>query len=246
MFMNITYPRRSLPRKISRKIFWYTLDVVTHTLAHYWRNAEQYVPVVEHVRVPIANLPVPLHGLTIAHLSDFHSGPHVHAESLRHAAQMTMALRPDLIALTGDFVHRSVDYAMSCADALSMLRAPLGVHVVLGNHDYWKNPKVVAAQLQRVGLAPMRNEARRLERDGAAFYLLGVDDVRHRHADLDKALRAVPNDAFKILLVHEPDFADFAQGANIALQLSGHTHGGQIRLPYLGALLLPSWGHKYP
>jgi predicted MPP superfamily phosphohydrolase len=240
--MSIIYPRRS----VSGKIFWFTLDLVTHTIARFWPYAKQYEPVVEHVCVPIANLPQALHGLTIAQLSDFHIGPHVHAESVRRAAQMTMALHPDLIALTGDFVHRSADYAAACADALSILRAPLGVHVVLGNHDYWQKPRVVEAQLRRVGLSPMHNAARRLEYNGAAFYLLGVDDVRHHHADLDQALQGVPHDAPKILLVHEPDFADFAQHANIALQLSGHTHGGQIRLPRIGALLLPSWGHKYP
>lgn len=240
--MNLVHPRHSL----THKAFWFALDLVTHTVAQFWPHATQYEPVVERIRIPIPQLPAPLHGLTIAQLSDFHSGPHVHPEVLRHAAQLTNALHPDLIALTGDFVHRSVDYAAECADALSILRAPLGVHVVLGNHDYWKDGRAVEAQLRRVELAPMHNEARRLERNGASLYILGIDDVRHRRADLDKALQGVPRDATKLMLVHEPDFADFAQQRNIGLQLSGHTHGGQIRLPRLGALLLPSWGRKYP
>lgn len=238
----ITYPRRSLPSKL----FWFTLSALTNGVSHLWPRATQYEPVVERVRVPIADLPPALSGLTIAHLSDFHAGPHVHSASLRRAAQLTMALKPDLIALTGDFVHRKVEYAAACADALAILRAPLGVHVVLGNHDYWDDHHAVERELRRVGLKPLHNESRRVVRSGTPFYVVGVDDVRFRRADLTRALRGVPSDAPKILLVHEPDFADYAHDAHCVLQLSGHSHGGQIRIPRLGALLLPSWGRRYP
>ncbi|MEP7199057.1 MAG: metallophosphoesterase, partial [Chloroflexota bacterium] len=233
-------------RSFTNKIFWFTLNTLTNGVARFWPNPTQYEPVVERVRVPVADLPAALRGLTIAHLSDFHAGPHVHAETIRHAAQMTMALKPDLIALTGDFVHRQVEYATDCADALSILRAPLGVHVVLGNHDYWRDHLTVERELRRVGLKPMHNTSHRLTRNGTALYVVGVDDVRFRRADLARALREVPADAPTILLVHEPDFADFAHDAHSMVQLSGHSHGGQIRVPCLGALLLPSWGRKYP
>jgi predicted MPP superfamily phosphohydrolase len=240
--MSIPYARRSLPSRI----FWFTLGTLTHTVARFWFNPTQYMPIVERVRVPIADLPSALDGLTIAHLSDFHCGPQVHASSVRRAAQMAQALKPDLIALTGDFVQRNVEYAGQCAEALSILHAPLGVHAVLGNHDYWKDERKVAAALRRKGLAPLRNEARRVCRNGSPLYIVGVDDVRFHRADLDRAVRAVPPGAPKIVLVHEPDFADFAHADNILLQLSGHSHGGQIRLPHLGAPLLPSLGRKYP
>lgn len=240
--MSIPYARRSL----SSRIFWFALSTVTHTVAHFWSNAKQYPPVVERVDVPLSSLPAALDGMTIAHLSDFHCGPHVLASSVRRAAQMAQALQPDLIALTGDFVQRRPGYAVECAEALSILKAPLGVHTVLGNHDFWDDDALVASALRRRGMPPMRNEARRIERAGCSFYVVGLDDVRFHRADLARALRGVPDDAPKIVLVHEPDIADYAHAENVLLQLSGHSHGGQIRFPRIGAPLLPSLGRRYP
>ncbi len=232
-------------RSLKSRIFWRLVDYTGRALGWFWREPVHYAPIIERVTIPIANLPDGLHGLTIAHLSDFHASRYTHPDSIHRAAQMALSLRPDLIALTGDFVHRRLEYAAPCADALAELCAPLGVYTVLGNHDYTRNHHIVIKELTRVRLKPMRNESRRIEHNGATFYLIGVDDVRFHHADLLRALRDVPTDAFKILLVHEPDYADYAQQFNIALQLSGHSHGGQIRLPIIGAPLLPSWGRKY-
>src|SRR5437016_5410833 len=109
--MSLPYPRRSL----SGRLFWFTLSVLTKGVGHVWFKPAQYVPRIERVRVPIPGLPAGLDGLTIAHLSDFHCGRHVYASTVRRAARMTMALQPDLIALTGDFVHHDVSYARSCA-----------------------------------------------------------------------------------------------------------------------------------
>ncbi len=219
--------------------------MAARSISRLWLRAPEYEPVVERVRLPIAGLPEGLRGLTIAHLSDFHTGRHVSAGYVRQVAQQTMALHPELIALTGDFVDRNIKYSAGCAEALSILRAPLGVHVVFGNHDYWTNATLIESDLRRVGLAPMHNESHRLKRRGAEFYVVGVDDVRRRRANLELALSGVPPGALKLLLVHEPDFADYVPDDHHLLQLSGHSHGGQIRIPLLGALLLPSWGRKY-
>lgn len=240
--MTIPYPRRSL----QSRVFWSTLNTLTQGVAHFWPNPKQYVPVVEQVRIPIADLPESLNGMTIAQMSDFHAGRHVYPQTIRRAAHMVMELKPDLIALTGDFIHRDVTYAAGCADALSSLRAPLGVHAVLGNHDYWHDGEAVAAALTRGGLPPLRNEARRLVRGDTAFYIVGIDDVRFRKADLRKAIRALPPEATKIVLVHEPDIADSISEPGVVLQLSGHSHGGQICLPGMRPVLKPSGGRKYP
>jgi hypothetical protein len=239
--MTIPYPRRSL----HSRVFWFTLSQFGNGVARFWPNSTQYLPVVEQVAVPVSGLPAALSGLRIAQMSDFHAGRHVHPESIRRAAQMAMALNPEMIALTGDFIHRQVSYARGCADALSILRAPLGVHAVLGNHDYWRDAACVVTELRRAGLPPLRNEARLLSRGGAPLYVVGVDDVRFRRADVARALRGVPSDATKILLVHEPDFADYVSVRGIAIQLSGHSHGGQICLPNSRPLLMPSGGRKY-
>ncbi len=205
----------------------------------------QRTPVVEHVSVPIENLPLALRGLRIAHLSDFHAGNFLSRPQLRHVVNLTHSLHPDLIALTGDYVHRNPHDIQIATDALSQLHAPLGVHLVLGNHEHWKDIRVAMRYLEAAGMQPMCNEARRLVFHGQAFWIVGVDSARRRLADLERALLGVPPHAFKILLAHEPDFADCTGGKNIALQLSGHTHGGQIRLPWFRGLLLPSYGRKY-
>ncbi len=239
--MSASIPRTSLPSRV----FWYVLSTISNAVSQLWLRPTQYEPVVERVRVPLAGLPAALDGLTIAHMSDFHAGRAVHAHSIRRAAALTMALKPDLIALTGDFVHRHLDPMPACADALSILRAPLGVHAVLGNHDYWRDAHVVERHLRRVGIAPMHNESRRIGAGARAFYIIGVDDVRFRRADFDRAARDVPAGAVSIVLVHEPDFADHIPPGPV-LQLSGHSHGGQVRMPRFGAVLLPSLGKKYP
>src|SRR5438045_6111618 len=237
----VQYPRRSRPSRL----FWGALGLAANSVARLWPRATPQEPVVEWISVPVTGLPAGLQGMTIAQLSDFHVGRHIPADYLRQVARQTLALRPELIALTGDFVDRNLKYARACAEALSILHAPLGVHVVLGNHDYSRRLVGLEAELERVGLAALHNRSSRVERNGTVLYVVGVDDVRRRRDNLPGAVAGVPPGAPKLLLVHEPDFADYVPDDRYLLQLSGHSHGGQIRLPRFGPLLLPSWGRKY-
>jgi len=203
---------------------------------------------VERVTVHVPGLPPALDGLRIAHLSDLHWGPYTAQREVRAAVEKANALAPDLIALTGDYVLYSADHARPCAHELAALRAPLGVYAVPGNHDYWTDIEVVTAQLRAAGLSLLRNAAHRLEVNGAALWLAGVDDVWERHHDLEATLVSVPLDEPVLLLVHEPDFADEVVRAphRLVLQLSGHSHGGQVNLPLLGRPILPWLGQRYP
>jgi len=203
---------------------------------------------VERVRIHVPALSSALDGLTIAHLSDFHWGPYTGQKEVHAAVEAANALSPDLIVLTGDYVYRSADYALPCTHELAALRAPLGVFAIPGNHDYWTNIGVVTARLRAAGLTLLRNSARRLKVNAAPLWLVGVDDVWEKHHDLDAALSAVPLAEPALLLVHEPDLADqVAQVPHrILLQLSGHSHGGQVNLPWLGRPILPWLGRKYP
>jgi predicted MPP superfamily phosphohydrolase len=204
---------------------------------------------VERVAVRVPHLPLPLHGLTIAHLSDLHWGPYTGQREIRSAVQACQALSPDLIVLTGDYVVHSAEYAVPCARELATLRAPLGIFAILGNHDYWTDVEVVTAQLHVAGMTLLRNSAQRLDLGGSAsLWLVGLDDVWEERHDLEAALSAVPLDQPVLLLVHEPDFADrVAQVPHqVWLQLSGHSHGGQVNLPLLGRPILPWLGRKYP
>jgi predicted MPP superfamily phosphohydrolase len=200
------------------------------------------------VGVPAEYLPPALDGLTVAHLSDFHWGPYTGQRQVRAAVEATNALSADLIVLTGDYVLSSAVYAAPCARELAALRAPLGVFAIPGNHDYWTDIGVVTAQLRAAGLTLLRNAAQRLEVAGTPLWLVGVDDVWEQHDDLDAALAGVPHGEPVLLLVHEPDFADQAARSShrIFLQLSGHSHGGQVNLPFYGPPVLPWLGQKYP
>jgi predicted MPP superfamily phosphohydrolase len=202
--------------------------------------------VVEPVSFRFRDLPSELDGLRLAQLSDFHRSPWVRQGEIERAVAVTNTLAPDLVVLTGDYVSLRRRYAEPCAAALSELRAPLGRFAVLGNHDHWLGPKRVAAALRQAGLTVLRNAAVPVARRGADLWLVGVDDAFVHRDDLSLALRGVPGAAFKVVLLHEPDLADMVSRYPVQLQLSGHSHGGQVRLPGLGPILLPRMGRKYP
>jgi hypothetical protein len=160
------------------------------------------------------------------------------------------AERPDLVALTGDYVthgYRRDRLYRDLASGLGQLRARDGVVGVLGNHDHWFDAAFARRGLRGAGVIELGNRAHALRRGGAVLYLGGVDDYWTAHARLDDVLDQVPAGSAAILLAHEPDFADLsAPSGRFALQLSGHSHGGQVRLPLLGPPILPPYGRKYP
>ena len=199
---------------------------------------------LERVKVRLKNLAPSLHGLRIAFLSDLHRGPHVDPSHIRRAVQMAREAAPHLILLGGDFVSQSVTYADSCAQELVSLQAPLGVYACLGNHDYWTDPDAVTRALSRAGVRVLRNEGVEV---AEGLWVAGLDDVWEGRPSLDMALRGMPTDATAVLVVHEPDYADeVAADGRVMLMVSGHTHGGQVRLPFLGPPVLPYLGQRHP
>ena len=201
---------------------------------------------VERVTIPLRRLSPEFDGFTLAQLSDNHRGPYVDDAAVQAAVEAVNQLQPDAVMLTGDLVSRDAALAEPCAQALSALQARSGVYAILGNHDHWTAAGEVERALTAQSLTVLRNDAVPIERDGARLWIAGVDDVWQRRADLDRTLRLVPADQAAILLAHEPDYADLAAQHPIDLQLSGHSHGGQVRLPVFGAPVLPYLGRKYP
>ncbi|HHS97676.1 MAG TPA: metallophosphoesterase [Chloroflexi bacterium] len=199
---------------------------------------------LERVAIDLPGLSARLDGLRIGLLSDLHRGVHVPQEWVGRAVGMLRSESPDLILLTGDYVTGSADFAVSCAEELGRLSAPHGVYACLGNHDHWTDAERVTDTLEGAGVRVLRNRATEPV-DG--LWVAGVDDVWEQKADLQAALAEVPSSATVILLAHEPDFADeVVADGRVALQLSGHTHGGQVRLPIIGPPFLPYLGRKYP
>jgi predicted MPP superfamily phosphohydrolase len=197
------------------------------------------------IRLP--NLDPRFDGLTIAHISDIHFGDWMTRERMASVIEQVNALEADVIAITGDFV--SViweDTPALISEMLRALQAREAIVAVLGNHDHWTNTQVVAQAIQDGGARLLLNEHMALTREDATLYLAGVDDIWERQHDLSAALSSIPPNAPVVLLAHEPDYADeVTLTGKVGLQLSGHSHGGQVRLPLVGALELPWLGEKY-
>jgi uncharacterized protein len=215
-------------------------------------------PQVVSIEIPLARLSESWNGFRIAQLSDLHYDPYFSDTPLRKAIDMVNGLQPDLIVLTGDFVtapigkvsHLTAVAAAQpvepCALLLSKLHAPSGVMAILGNHDLNTSEVHVTAVLRSHSIQVLRNACVPLERDGKRLWIAGVDDILEGKPDLELALRGIPSAEPVILLAHEPDWADHVSRHPVDLQLSGHSHGGQVRLPLVGPLFLPTLAKKYP
>jgi uncharacterized protein len=211
-------------------------------------------PRIVRMEIALRRWPARLEGFSIALLSDFHYDRYFSVHPLHASIDMVNDLRPDLIALTGDFVSVSLFSkndkeaaiaAEPCARLLRQMNAPLGLWAVLGNHDFYSDPQRVTADLRAQGIQVLANQSVAIERNGARFWLAGVNDVLSGTANLTSALHDVPAEEATVLLAHEPDYADYVSHYAVDLQLSGHSHGGQVRLPFLPPLYLPDLARKY-
>jgi hypothetical protein len=201
-------------------------------------------PVLERVTWHLPHLPAQLDGFRIGQLSDSHLGLPFTARNLRWAVKQMQREQPDLIVFTGDVVHRP-EAIKQVPEMLRGLHAPLGVFAVSGNHDYWEGLDKLRHALASVNITMMFNQHQKLSWRGSDFWLLGTDDVWDGKPDLDETLYGVPHNAFTILMAHTPYGAQEAARMGVDLQLSGHTHGGHLRLPLLGAFAKPRYSGPY-
>ncbi len=215
-------------------------------LYQYGKHLEAEWLTVERVQIPLKNLKPALEGFKIVQMSDIHLHPHTQIGFVKEAVALANSLEPDIIVLTGDYVTDKADSIFELAPVLASLNAKYGVFSVLGNHEIWTNPAVIRASLEQEGLSVLVNEGLALDVGRESIYLAGLDDFWSGQPDLNAALAKLPPGVPTILLVHEPDSADtFAPDGRVSLQLSGHSHGGQVRLPGLGPIILPPYAQKY-
>jgi uncharacterized protein len=203
--------------------------------------------------ITLPRLPDAFAGMKLVQISDFHFEEYTEAAFLEAVVRQVNAVAPDLVVLTGDFVSSKplgqrfgARMSYHCAEILSRIQCPLR-YAIMGNHDELVGTAAVTDALVTHGIPVLANSSAPLERDGQRVWLAGIQDALQGRPHLASALPAGRNAEEEpvILLAHEPDFADHAVGHQIALTLSGHTHGGQVRLPFLPPLLLPDMGRKY-
>jgi hypothetical protein len=204
-----------------------------------------------HRSITLSGLPDAFAGMKIVQISDFHFELYDEKFFLEAIVRRVNALTPDMVLLTGDFVSKgplprrlAITRGYQCAEVLSRLTCPLR-YAILGNHDVIVDSAAVTDALVTHKIPVLANSYVPLERSGQRLWLAGIKDALEQRPDLDAALPQRRGNESLILMAHEPDFADFALGRRISLVLSGHTHGGQVRRPFLPPLMLPPMGTKY-
>lgn len=201
---------------------------------------------LHRIKLNVPNLPKPFAGTTIAFLTDLHHGPFISLNHIRSVVRMTNILKPDFVALGGDYVHKDKKYIAPCFKELANLKSTYGTFGVLGNHDHWESAPKTRQAMEANDIIEFSNSGTWLEKSGTRLRICGVDDLWCGRQDLNKALGdATENDAV-ILLCHNPDYVEVIRDRRVGLVLSGHTHGGQAVLPFIGAPYVPSkYGQKY-
>jgi predicted MPP superfamily phosphohydrolase len=249
----------SLPNlHITRRRFLTASACACAGLALYAGEIERHWIEITRRDAFLSGLPAAFDGFRVAQLCDIHLDEFTEPFLLRDAVNHINRLNPDAVFLTGDFVtcellprKFAMGAAWQCANLLNQLECPRR-YAILGNHDVMIGKIAVTEALKANGITVLNNTYLPIERAGGRIWLAGLDDVVQGNPDPDLAIpgsiRNLPHEPV-VLLCHEPDYADhlvtLAAGQAVALMLSGHTHGGQIRLPFIAPLALPHLGRKY-
>jgi predicted MPP superfamily phosphohydrolase len=200
---------------------------------------------VVRIEVPLP-LPEGFSSLRMICLSDFHFDPIEQGSYLETVVSKVNALDPDLVCLLGDYVFHDASAIDELATIFQDLYAREGIYAILGNHDLWTDGGRIRASLESVGVRVLVNESVVIRSGGAGIVLAGLDDGWSGSPDLEASISGSPSRVPVVIMMHEPDFAaEFSKDARVLLQLSGHTHGGQVRLPGIGAPFKPAYGELY-
>ena len=253
--MEVSTLQRKKTARFSRRDFLKLGGIAAVGLPVYAGEISRHEISIERINITLSNLPDAFRGFTIAQLSDFHYAEYTEAFFIKQIVARVNALKPDMVALTGDFItngfwsaNDTVRFAGECAEILSHLQSPLR-YAVLGNHDcavkLYKQSVIDALETHSIPV--LQNRHVPLERSGSHVWLAGTGDALCNDFRLEQALPApADRDAESvILLAHEPDVLDAVAAHNVDLMLSGHTHGGQVRFPFLPAMFLPELGQHY-
>jgi predicted MPP superfamily phosphohydrolase len=196
--------------------------------------------------VALPNLPKAFEGKTVAFLSDIHHGPFVSRGYIRSIVAMTNALRADFVLLGGDYCYQGPRFIAPALEELGKLKAPMGRFAVLGNHDHWDGLLESIDGLEASGIPLLRNRGVWVEQGSSRLRIGGVGDLWTDKVDVARAIGDATDRDAVLLLSHNPDVAETLDDPRVGLMISGHTHGGQVIVPFYGAPIVTSaYGQKY-
>lgn len=237
-------------RKFIKNSLRSVLGVIGLTGASYYyaRYVEPKMLAIRNFTLESAKIPTSLHELKVLQFSDTHVGYHYDLKQLKGLIDKINNQKPDLILFTGDLVDAPhlYDFPDELPVLLSKLTAPLGKFWIYGNHDHGGNgTEKIKEVMDAGGFNLLQNSHTRIGDNRGSFILAGLDDVMLGRPNIDEALQHVEPEVFTLLMVHEPDVADQVQHYPVDLQLSGHSHGGQVQLPIYGYMITPPFAEKY-
>lgn len=210
--------------------------VAISTASAYATLIEPYRYWVSETEIFIKDLPERFEGFRITQLTDIHHSRILGIDEVRRVVLVAQKTNPDLFVLTGDYTTTYRRYIEPCAEALSPLSAPEGVWAVLGNHDHYTDPELTTRALEHNHITVLNNQNTVLQKGPDAIQLSGIDDWSWNGTNFKKAFEGLKLNRPTILLSHQPGVLEFDQTKKMSLILSGHTHGGQIKLPWLGPI----------
>ncbi|MGR8934928.1 MAG: metallophosphoesterase [Gammaproteobacteria bacterium] len=225
---------------------WVLASGTVALIGSYSVFVERQIVLVNRYRIPLYDLPPAFHGFTIAHLTDLHLGYLVSAAFIEEIVQRTNRLNADIIVCTGDYVHErnTVAEIDQVWPILNKLRAKEGVYSVLGNHDHWADTQRSLYWLERSG-QDIRHRHQAIYRGKQRILVGGAGDLWGDKLHIDRAFAGSDEQDCRILLAHNPDAVDSDFTTPVSLVLSGHTHGGQVVIPFWGPPRLPVENERY-
>lgn len=245
-----------MPKKVSRRSFLKRAFGSLFTMVGIGGGGYYYAHDIEPKLLDISNykiinkaIPHSFNNFKIIQFSDTHLGFHYDLQQLKKLVQKINKLKPDIIFFTGDLMDAPNKYSETnqIIPILKELTAPFGKFAIYGNHDHGGyGSDIYKSIIEESNFTLLLNSHQKIKHlDGSRFYVMGIDDAMLGKPDIITAMNGIPDDAYKILLSHAPDLADEAALYNIQLQLSGHSHGGQVKIPFVGALVKPPYAEHY-
>ncbi|AFY42728.1 metallophosphoesterase [Nostoc sp. PCC 7107] len=202
---------------------------------------------INSLQLTLPNLASEFNGYRIVQISDIHRDRWMSPQRLQRIVRLVNQQKPDLIAITGDLVTRNLSKLIpSLTVSLAKFTPKDQTVAVLGNHDYENDTPAIIKAIKQSNIVYLGNDIYTLKRGGAMLHIAGVNDVQMGKSRLDLVMQQLPKEGAAILLAHEPDFANTSSATGrFDLQLSGHSHGGQIRLPFITPPILPPFAKNY-